>query len=257
MRKYVFIFFLFLLVTIKSQTFIEEPIYFIGMDGMNIYKQSNDTLYNYTSYTVKPFAIELKKNKKFIRMHYRIWENKNLEDSYFALKLERLDTLQMTSDKFPDDRFQIWIYKKLDKDEFISLAQITELNNEQMLSYQLDLVDYKNYVGFSYYSLSKVKEFSKLKLLKTNEDLDLVKKEFELNSAKYKTIANEYIEKCELPDMYGQSLYATLYNMVYLKLGYCPVGASIVINNILNSSIIPVEKKEGMVNEFYEQLISK
>lgn len=254
MKKHSFILLVFLSGFIKSQTFIQEPIYSLGMDEMHILKQSNDTLYNYTSYSVKPFQIELRKNREKIRRHYKIWDNQNLDENYFALKLERLDTLQMTTDKYPENRFLIWIYKKSDESEFTLLNGITKLNKEQALAYQFDTIDYKNYVGFTSYGLSKIKEFLKLKKLRTEEDVEIIKNHLETNQVKYKSVVKAYEENSKLPDMYGQGLLATILNMAYLELGYCPVGASIVMNNILDSSTIPYEEKQQMVNEFYQQL---
>lgn len=254
MRKLLIICIFIFYQNVISQSFIQEPIYSLGMDEMHIHKQSNDTLYNYTSYSVKPFPIELRKNKKFIRMHYKILENQHLSENYFALKLERLDTLQMTTNKYPENRFLIWIYKKSDEREFTLLNSITKLNEEQALSYNFDTIDYKNYVGFTSYGLSKIKEFLKLKKLRTSEDIEIVKKHLEKNQAKYKNIVEVYEENSKLPDMYGQGLLATILNMAYLELDYCPVGASIVMNNIINSTTVPNEEKQQMINEFYQQL---
>lgn len=51
---------------IKSQLLFNEPYYFVGSDEMHVYKQSNDTLYTSTTFSLQPF------NLKKYKSHYKI-----------------------------------------------------------------------------------------------------------------------------------------------------------------------------------------
>lgn len=231
----------------KSQDFIDQTYYFIGPDEMHIYRQSNDTLYNYTSYSIQ----EPKKIDR-IRMHFKILENKKLDsnDNVYTLKMERLDSIPLTTDSFPEDRFKILIYKKLDN-EIILLDEKNGLTKSQIGTYKTDTIKYKNNFGLVYYSQNKMNEFSKLKKIKTKNDVKIISNE--MNNPKYLLLAEDYRKNIKIPDGYASGLIATIINKSCIETGYSPIGAGVLMN-ILNSDRFSEIEKKNMVKEYYEKI---
>lgn len=242
------IFFLIILFNFsKSQKFIDQTYYFIGPDEMNIYKQSNDTLYNYTSYSFQ----EPKKNDR-IKMHFKILENQKLkkDEEVFALKIERLDSIPLTTEPFPEDRFKILIYKKMDN-EIAMLNEKSGLTKTQIETYKVDTINYRNNFGLMYYSKNRMIEFSKLKKIKTSDDVKIINDE--MNKPKYLLLAEDYQKNIKVPDGYASGLIATIINKSCLETGYSPIGAGVLIN-ILSSDRFTKLEKTNMIKEYYEKI---
>lgn len=239
---------LFLLIfygSLKSQKFIDEPYYFVGVDEMHVYKQSNDTLYNFTTFSVK-------NNPKldFKRNHYKIWGNQDLGKEFFALKVERLDTIPLTTNPYPDERFNIWIYKRTPK-KITFLKQISQLKKSEMQNYTLDTLHNNDKYGQTFYSLTYMNELLKLKRVKTKKDVDIINNE--LNNPEYLEFAEDYQKNNKMPDMYASGLMAMLINKATIKVGYSPIGASVLMN-IINSKMYDEDKKRKIIAEYYEKI---
>src|SRR5690606_41416656 len=99
-----------------------------------------------------------------------------------------------------------------------STSQISTLSLHDALPI-FDTIDYKNYVGFTSYGLSKIKEFLKLKKLRTEEDVEIIKNHLETNQVKYKSVVKAYEENSKLPDMYGDRK-STRLNSSHVKISY-------------------------------------
>lgn len=226
---------------IKSQI-LEEPHYFIGPDEMHVYKQSNDTLYTSTTFSLQPFNIKKYKN------HYKIWNIAEKSSDFIVMKLETLDSISLTRDPYPEDRFKILIYKKKTKSELLLLRDISRLTKEEMRNYNIGSIQLENNFGVSLYSLSYMKELLKLKKVRNKKDAEKVNNE--LNNPKYLTIIENYKDQNKLPDLYASTLLAILINTACLKLGYSPIGASIIMN-IINSNK-KLKEKEMIIDEFYK-----
>ena len=227
-----------------SQTFINQPHYFVGVDEMHIYKQSNDTLFHLTSFSVNPDSL------KEYKRHYKIWAIDLLGENFYALKLERLDTIQMTTEPYPEDRYYIFIYKT-NNEGIDFLEQISGLTQSDLQNAQLIKSDYTNNFAFRYYSLHRMYELLKLKRVKTIDDVNRLGKE--LDDPSYITIVQEYEKARKMPDTYASGLMATIFNSACLKLGYSPVGASVIMI-ILTSENYDEEKRLKLVNEYYERI---
>lgn len=244
MKKKIFILLLLnLIYPIKSQVF-KEPYYFIGPDEMHVYKQSNDTLYASTTFSLEPF------NLKKYRSHYKIWDIIEKSPDVIIVKLESLDSISLTTKPYPEDRFRISVYKKKNKDELLLLRDVFHLAKEVMVNYNIDSIQLENNFGMSLYSLSHMKELLRLKKVKTKKDADEINNE--LNDSRYLTMVENYKVQNKLSDPYASILAANLINTACLKLGYSPIGASFIIN-ILNSDKTQKEK-ENIINEFYKRV---
>jgi hypothetical protein len=243
MKNLFLIFFLNFLSSINSQIF-KEPYYFVGSDEMHVYKQSHDTLYISTTFSLGSF------NTKKYKNHYKIWEVIENPSDFIVIKLETLDSIPLTTDPYPKDRFRISVYKKKNKQEITLLMDISHLTKEQMVNYNIDFTQLKNDFGMSLYSLSYMKELLKLKKVTTKKDANKINKE--LNNSKYLTFAENYIKQNKLSDPYTSILTANLINTACLNLGYTPIGASFSMNII--SSNKKAKKKEDIINEFYKRM---
>lgn len=241
--KILFIISFVFLSTINAQIF-KEPYYFIGPDEMHVYKSSNDTLYTSTT-----FSLQQPTTKKY-RNHYKIWDVKENPSDMVIMKLESLDSIPLTTEPYPDDRFRIFVYKKNGNKELTIINNISHLTKQKMTDYNTDTIQSKTSIGMKLYSLTYMKEFLMLKKVVTKKDVDKINEE--LNDPKYLTFVEDYKKEIKLFDPYASILTANLINTACLNLGYSPIGASFSMN-IINSNK-KAKEKEKIINEFYRRL---
>ena len=244
MRKNILSFLLLGLFSLINSQIFNEPYYFIGPDEMHVYKQSHDTLYVSTT-----FSLELFNTKKY-KSHYKIWEAIDKPTDFIAMKLESLDSIPLTTNPFPEDRFKISIYKRENEKEMRLVNEITHLTKEEMANYNIKVIQFKNNFGMSIYSASRMKELLKLKKVVNKKDVNKI--DNELNKSKYLKLAEDYKKQNQLLDPYASILTATLVNTACLNLGYSPIGARFSMN-IINSNKKP-EEKQKIINEFYKRV---
>ncbi len=244
MKKIILLFLLFAIYSnINSQIF-KEPYYFVGPDEMHVYKKSNDTLYTSTTFSLKP-----DNNKKY-RNHFKIWEVGKDPSDIVTMKLESLDSIPLTTEPYPEDRFRIFVYKKNSGKELTMINDISHLTKQQMAAFNTDTIQVKNNIGMKLYSFTYMKELLKLKKVTTKNDVDKINEE--LNDPKYLTIIEEYKKENKLPDPYASILTANLINTACLNIGYSPIGANFSMNII--SSDKKAKEKEKIITEFYKRL---
>lgn len=243
MKNLFFIFFLGLFSSINSQIF-KQPYYFVGQDEMHVFRQSNDTLYASTTFSLEPFNIE--KYKK----HYKICSINENQSDLLIVKLESLDSIPLTTDPYPEDRFKISVYQRKNEKEIILIKDIEHLTKEGMAHYHIDTIKSNDNSGMNLYSLSYMKELLNLKKVKSKKDTDKINQE--LNHPKYLEFAEKYIRQNKLFDPYASILNANLINSACLNLGYSPIGAGFIIDIIKSDN--SREEKEKIINEFYSRI---
>jgi len=246
LKKAFFIFFIILFNHLNSQVF-KELYYFIGSDEMHVYKQSYDTLYTSTTFSLESFDIKKYKN------HYKIWDVVDKPSGFIVMKLESLDSIPLTTDPYPENRFKMFIYKKNNEKELLLIRDVNHLTKNEMTNYNTDTIQVKNNLGMNLYSLSYMKELLKMKRVKIKKDVDEINNE--LNHPKYLTITENFIRHSRIIDPYASILKATLINTACLGLGYSPIGASFSMS-ILDSDREEKEK-EKIVKEFYKHIDDK
>ncbi|MDQ1160451.1 1,2-phenylacetyl-CoA epoxidase PaaB subunit [Chryseobacterium sp. SORGH_AS 447] len=240
-EKILFILLLVININIDSQIF-KEPYYFVGPDEMHVYKKSNDTLYTSTAFSVK-----LPETTKY-REHYKIWSVKENPSDITIMKLENLDSIPLTTDPYPEDRFRIFVFKKNSEKEAVLINDIGHLTKQELANYNTDTIQSKKSIGMKLYSLSYMKELMKLKKVVSKSDVDKINNE--LNNPKYLNLIEDYKKENKLFDPYASILAADLINTACLNLGYSPIGASFSMN-IINSD---KKEKEKIIKEFYKRL---
>lgn len=244
MKNYIFILILCVFYQQCSAQIFKEPYYFIGPDEMYVYKSSNDTLYTSTTFSLQQLT-----TKKY-RNHYKIWDVKENPSDMVIMKVESLDSIPLTTEPYPDDRFRIFVYKKNGNKELTIINNISHLTKQKMTGYNTDTIQSKTSIGMKLYSLTYMKEFLMLKKVVTKKDVDKINEE--LNDPKYLTFVEDYKKENKLFDPYASILTANLINTACLNLGYNPIGASFSIN-IINSNK-KAKEKEKIINEFYRRL---
>lgn len=199
---------------------------FLVADGeVERIKQRNDTLYKFNCvlpHSTQSCFPESGKSYRIIAA--------NRSDDVTVLKLERLDSISMTTNPYPPTRYSIVALKAVDNKDLGFLPLESDLTKEQLDTIETNVQELENKFFYSYYSDSYLKELAALKRVETkeqaNEIVNLIKsEEFEWLVERYK--------KTEVPDMYGSGLAAEIINRACIKLGYNPSGAGQAINSFM------------------------
>lgn len=243
---------IFVLLIISLSTFLhsqifKEPYYYVGSDEMHVYKQSNDTLYKSNTFSLQPVNI-----KKY-NAHYKIWDIIEKPQNLIAVKLESLDSIPLTTDPYPEDRFKLLLYKKISEKELLLIRDINHLKQEEMTTYNIDTIQTQNSYGMTLFSLSYLKQLSTLKKVKSKKDANAINNE--LNNSKYTRFAESYVKFNRLSDPYASILSASLINTACINLGYSPIGASFSINTLNTDR--RQEKKKKIIDELYKMIYDK
>ncbi|HFK5555373.1 TPA: hypothetical protein ACGZ9Q_003453 [Elizabethkingia anophelis] len=238
-KLYIILFLLAFIPFFKSQNFIKEPYYIIGADEMYKLVQSNDTLYVLPTVSMK----KIYPKKENYKDHYRIWGVQSYKDKGFVLKLEKLDSIQLTNNPYPEERFNIWVYGKPSGKELPLEREYPQLTRKQMEEFPIQDSLFSNEYALTYFSESYMKELSKRKNVRTQKDADAIDQEMKRNESEYIKIIENYKNSKMIRDMYNSGLIATLTNKACLDLGYNPIGANRILN-ILRSNKTSEEKQK-------------
>lgn len=217
-----------------QKIFIKEPYYTIGSDEMSYYYQSKDTLYVYNCDQV----ITGKPKSKYVS-HYKIWDVIEKSPNYLAVKLETLDSLIMSENPYPENRFSINIFKRINTNELSLERRIWSLRNNEMKDYPIVDSLFVNDFGSVFFSQSYVERFSKLKEISTKDDVGVLLKEMDSkeNKQKIKTYENSNMS------LFISGFMETLISKACIKLGYNPINATIILGKLVSE--YPLEKKES------------
>ncbi|MCW2464039.1 hypothetical protein [Elizabethkingia anophelis] len=240
-RLYLIILLFILLPFLKAQNFIKEPYYIIGPDEMYKLVQSNDTLFVMLTLSIKDIPLK----KRNYQDHYKIWGVQSYKDKGFVLKLEKLDSIQLTNNPYPEERFNIWVYGKPGEKELPLEREYPQLTRKQMEEFPIQDSLFSNEYALTYFSESYMKELSKRKNVRTQKDADAIDQEMERNKSEYIKIIENYKSSKMIRDMYNSGLIATLTNKACLDLGYNPIGANRILR-ILRSKRTPEEKRNAI-----------
>ena len=240
MKKKHILFFLFMLFSfMKSQSFIKEPYYIIGPDEMYKLVQSNDTLYVLPTVNIKNIPLK----KENYQKHYKIWGVQSYKDKGLILKLEQLDSLSSSTNPYPEERFNIWVYGDVNEKELPLEREYFRLTRKQMEEFSIQDSLFSNEYALTYFSESYMKELSKRKNVRTQKDADAIDQEIKRNESEYIKIIENYKNSKMIRDMYNSGLIATLTNKACLDLGYNPIGANRILK-ILRSNRTSEEKQK-------------
>ncbi len=208
----------------KGQFNLKQDYKFIGIDGevRKLHKR-NDTIYLYKCFIDRP-CIENS------REHYKIVSSIT-DNEITVFKLEKLDSLQMTNDPYPETRYSLLILKNISNKELGVLQQNFGLTKNQIDT--LHIVDaklFKDKFFFTFFSDVYYNELFALKKIITKTDAEEVVEE--IKNPKYKHLIDTYT-KTKVYDMYASGITAELLNKACIEKGFSPIGAGIMINKLM------------------------
>lgn len=241
MKKVILFFIVNLVCFANAQRLINEPFYSIGSDDMEYLYQSNDTLYVY-----KCNSILSKKPTSRPSNHYKILDIIEKPKNYFVVKIEKLDSLLMAKNAYPDNRFSIHIFKKNGSKELSDERAIIQLSKDEIDNYPIQDSLFNNNFGSTYFSQTYVQEVSKLKKIETEEDAKKIIKEMDSKETQ-KIIRNYETSKMSL---YSSNFMETLISKSCIRLGYSPVKATVILGVLVSK--YPEDIKKKMLAEYYK-----
>ena len=207
----------------QGQQLLLQDYSFLLTDGeVTKLNQSNDTLSELKCYIDRPCQPRPDK-------HYKILSS-NKTGEFVILKLERLDTIPLTTNPYPATRYSVLALKNIDNKQLGYLPLIPGLTRQQLDTVQTDIESLKEKFFFTFFSDTYLKELSALKKLTTKDEAQEI---IEVAKGdKFKTFVAKY-SKTETRDMYASGLSAEILNRACLEKGYSPIGAGRAINTLM------------------------
>lgn len=182
-------------------------------------KQSNDTLYDV-------FESSYDSNFTEPRRHYKIHGFIEIPN-YHLLKLERLDTIPLTTDPYPLTRYMIVAIKNMSDKQLGYLPIVGELTKNEMDTISISRDSLTKKFFYTYYSNAYVKTFSALKSIVKKKDANKIIRL--MKSKRYEGIINSW-KATKAGDIWGTGLTAEILNKACLDAGYNPIGADLKIS---------------------------
>lgn len=196
---------------------------FLVTDGeVTKLRQSNDTLYELKCNIDRPCQPRPSS-------HYKILSS-NKTGEFIILKLERLDTIPLTTNPYPATRYQVLALKMSNEKELGYLPLTLGLTRQQLDTARTDITTLKEKFFFTFFSDDYLKELSSLKKVTTKAEANNIIEVAKSN--RFKTLLEKY-SKTETRDMYASGLSAELINRACIEKGYSPVGAGRAINALM------------------------
>jgi hypothetical protein len=209
-------------LSLYAQQAIEENYYFITEVGFLMLKQSGDTLYSYKCQ--KDFSCH-----DFGAKHYKILATENIGD-YVVLKMESLDSMSMTTNPFPEDRFSIVIIKFISDKSLIFIQEANRYTHSQLDTIQISQSNLDQKFGYTYYTKNHLYELSKRKKISSKSEIEELLKLFE--TYEYQAIIEKY-RNTKTGDMYGRGLMYELFYKAAIDNGYNPIDAVEIVNKLM------------------------
>lgn len=205
-----------------AQQSLKQDYYFITEVGYEKITQSGDTLYRCRCQ--KDF-----KCHDFGTKHYKILKSENTGD-YLVLKMESLDSIPMTTNPYPDDRFTIAAIKFIDDNSLVFIQEAKRYTRSQLDTIQTSANDLDKKFGYTYYTKNHLYEFSKRKQITSKSEIEELFKLFE--TPEYQTIIERY-KNTKTGDIYGRGLGYELFYKAAIDNGYNPINAVEIVNRLM------------------------
>jgi hypothetical protein len=194
-----------------SQNLLDDKYYFVnGMELFGI-KKSNDTIFEFKCNS--DFKCSDKYRRKFKILKSKIIGQKEI------LAIERIDSIPLSSNPIPADRYKIIGFEKIDKGKlkFINEAKSYTLDSLSAIPFEIQFLNEK--FGFTYYTESYLTE------LKTEYEISPELAEQIFSNLKNNIEQIELYKKTKTGDIYRSGITAELIAMEMIKLGLSPLKA--------------------------------
>ena len=207
----------------EQKPLLYQDYSFLVTDGeVTKLHRSNDTLYELKCYIDQPCQPKPAK-------HYKILSSNKTGD-FTIIKVERLDTIPLTSDPYPAARYYVLALKDVSDKQLGYLPLVFSVTKKQLDTIQTNGQSLEGKFFFTYFSDSYLKELSTLKKLTTKDEVSQIIQA--AKSEKYKPLAQSYANT-ETKDMYNAGFSAELLSRVCIENGYSPIGAGRIIEKLM------------------------
>jgi len=206
----------------KGQQVLDKGYFIFTEEGFQQLKQSNDTLYILRC--SKNFSCDKK-----TRYHYKILSTKKIPN-YTILKLERLDSISLTLNPYPEDRFSVLTLKDINKQSLSYIQEAKRFTRSEIDTLQIQQKDLDGKFGFTYYSEDYLTELGKRKQINTKKEIEEIIKL--LNKPEYQAIIQKY-KTSGVIDMYAIGLTYELLHKAVIESGFNPIDAREKFNQLM------------------------
>jgi|SRR5688572_1987056 len=207
----------------QVQKILPQDYSFLITDGeVTKLHQSNDTLYELKCYIDRPCQPRPE-------THYKILSSIKTGE-FVILKLERLDTIPLTTNPYPATRYSVLALKTTNNKELGYLRLALGLTRQQLDTIETDIPSIKEKFFFTFFSDTFLKELSALRKVTTKDEAKEI-----IETAKndhFKILVEKY-SKTETRDMFASGLSAEILNRACIEKGYNPIGAGRSIKNLM------------------------
>ena len=212
----------FISLNVCAQRIFKADYYAVSTDDTHLFRQSNDTLYLYKS---SPNFVQLPRLKA--SDHYKIHNVKTLFN-FSILKLEKLDTIQLTTDPYPLKRYFVLVLKNINDNTAGQLMLYSRLLKEELNKVVIPDLSAKFFSTLV--SEKYKKELMGLKPIVTKQDVDVILND--MKSDKYKTVIEQY-KATNTNDMYNFLISSEMLYLSCINNGYNPINAGAKVTALL------------------------
>jgi hypothetical protein len=206
----------------QADVILEQPYSFIIADGeISRVQQHSDTLqwphgrlYDAVQ-TENLAALDWEVSRQ-----YKVW-SAYPKDSLWYLALERLDSIPLSIDPLPEDRFSVIALHKGNGQQIGIVQLATGLNTEALDSLLNGAIERKEWFLTTYFCDAKWKELGSLPAIKTKDEAFRIREK--LQSDEVKDWLRLY-EGNPIKEMYGTGLMTEILNRICLVMGFNPIG---------------------------------
>ena len=218
--QFVPIFFsIFLTAKISAQEILKSKYYFINGEKVFSIQKSNDTLYVFKCNSNFDCATKA-------RDHYKIMKSKQNGNRYL-LQLEKLDSLQLTTNPIPDNRFRLIGFEKTSENSFKMISEARSFTKDSIAKIPFEVKYLDNKFGFTYYTENYLKSF-RTDYTITQE----IAKEIIESSKNSTEILTQY-QNTITGDIYHTAISAELITLEMIKRNLSPINAKQKMNKAL------------------------
>jgi hypothetical protein len=214
-----------------GQQLLHQEYSFIGRGlGMTKLRQSHDTLHWFQTYpaglarsgSAKAQALRLGEHFKIIAAAR--------SGKFDVLKVEKLDTLKLTSTPYPETRYSLIILNHQSDNAIGVLPQRFCSTKAQIDTARISANALRTGFYFTYFSDAYLKELAGRKKISTREQAQEIFDE--VKSGSFKEVVERY-ERTKPQDLYASGLTSEIINLACVKKGYNPIGAQQILNALL------------------------
>lgn len=210
-----------LIAQISFSQQLDDKYYFVnGLELFGI-RQGNDTLYEFKCYA--NFQCQDR-----IRKHYRVIESLDTLN-WKVVKLERLDSIPLTTKPIREDRFKLWGFQRIEEGVIRVVSEQARFTIDSIQSTPINSLLANDKFGFTYYTEKY------LTSLKTDYEVDsLTAMEIVKDFKNYGALLNLY-KNTDVVDFYGSGLTAELTAKELIKRGWSPLFGVHRLNEALKA----------------------